>query len=458
MPLSRDIINRIKEKQDTLRENITYSAKLLKKITETNLQKFFSETLTWGIREAKNLVLAQLPPEYRTQNLNNPTLTLHWFTFNFNPFVYKREVKSKLYDSPTPKVYPLKSHDYGYRTELLSGSPVPAPNLRYIVRYNPETDRLEARTVDITTEEGIRYVWGASGNIPQDTLEFTSLRGLGKDDMIDLAQSGVPYENSLVQLFRNKASIGFQYDEDLRKPIQVDRINMEGFTQNESEIINDYVTFYFKSVVSGWICQFRAFINSFGESTNASYNTQDYIFNIIKMYSYINVETTYNISFTLFPMSKQELSKIWGKLSFLKAHLFPAKRVTPGGNFVPPVLEVTLGNVWRKRKVLLTSLNISFGEDTVWELEPGLQLPQWIKVDLNLILLYEQDITTEDWLQNRVKMFDYTTNKPPSTLAASDSMIDPATGVALDISAFKYPEPESFNLKLAKLDILKNLG
>jgi len=108
--------------------------------------------------------------------------------------------------------------------------------------------------------------------------------------------------------------------------------------------------------------------------------------------------------------------------------------------------------------VLLTSLNISFGEDTVWELDPGMQLPQWIKVDLNLILLYEQNITTEDWLQNRVKMFDYTTNKPPSTLAASDSMIDPATGVALDISAFKYPEPESFNLKLAKLDILKNLG
>lgn len=107
--------------------------------------------------------------------------------------------------------------------------------------------------------------------------------------------------------------------------------------------------------------------------------------------------------------------------------------------------------------MLLNGLDVSFDESVVWELEEGKRLPQWMRVDLNLTLLYEQNITTGDFLENRVRMFDYSGNKPSRTLVSQNQMIDPATGVRLDVGAFNYPEEESFNTRLSKLDIFKNI-
>jgi len=457
MSLTKEILRAIKNKQEELKSRVRFSGNLIQNISRRTLAGVLQGALRWALSEAKDLIISQLPENFQT-GVRYPTLALHWFTFHFNPNVYNRPVKKRIYRTPSPLRYPLRDYDLE-PTQLLSGVVYPAPGRIYIVRPDKnDRFRLTARVIDSSTEEGIRYIWGKPSRKPEDTLRFEALRGLGKDDLIDIFESGVPVESSLVEAFRTRASIGFEYAEDLRKPIQVDRINRAGIVNSETDLIRDFVTFYFRSVVTGKVCQYRAFISSFGESTNTSYNSQDYVFNIIKMYSYINVETTYNISFMLYPMNREELTKVWAKLSFLKAHLFPARRVQPGGNFVPPILEITLGNVWRKRKVLLNGLNINFDESNVWELEEGIQLPQWIKVDLNLTLLYESNITTEDALSNRAPMFDYSRPYKPSALAAAQTLVDPATGVRLAASEFNYPEEQTFNQILSRLDVFKNIG
>ena len=458
MSIPRKIFLEIKNKSDELKSRTIFSANLLRKTIEANTQKTLKDALKFRYKYFKDIILNELPESLRLQALNNPTLFLHYFTFRFNPLVYNKEVKQKIYPSLRFKSYPQPSYDKT-PSKVFAGPVYVAPNRVYFIKYNKTKDVLETKIVDTSTAEGRRIIWGSPHKKPKDTLEFETLRGLGKDDLIDLSLNKLPNKYSLVSIFKDKADRGFVYSKnDLRKPIKADKINQTPFLESEAELVNDYVTFYFKSLSNEKICQFRAFIKNFSESTNTVYNTQDYIFNIVKLYSYVSVETTYNISFKLFPFSKDELVKIWEKLSFLKAHLFPARRLSRGGNFVPPILEVTLGNVWKSRRVLLTSLNTSFSEENVWEIEKGKQLPQYIDVDLSLTLIYTNNITTSDFFSKRASMFDYDIEATiEETAETSQTTVDPATGVVVNLNDFRYPQKDSFNAKINRLDVLKLL-
>jgi hypothetical protein len=123
---------------------------------------------------------------------------------------------------------------------------------------------------------------------------------------------------------------------------------------------------------------FRAYIDSLSDSYAADWKSQTYMGRGEKFYKYNSFERDMSLAFTIVADSKKNLNLMYKQLNTLAASLAPT--YTGQGYMAGNLHELTIGNYVYEQTGILTSLTYDIIDESPWEIDPGIQLPFYIKV------------------------------------------------------------------------------
>ena len=123
---------------------------------------------------------------------------------------------------------------------------------------------------------------------------------------------------------------------------------------------------------------FRAYIDSFSDDYSADWTSQTYMGRAEKFYRYTGFDRSVNLSFTIVADSKDNHSIMYEQLNTLAASLAPT--YTSAGYMAGNLHQITLGNYLSNQWGVLTGLSLTPDDESPWGIDPGMQLPFYIKV------------------------------------------------------------------------------
>jgi len=111
---------------------------------------------------------------------------------------------------------------------------------------------------------------------------------------------------------------------------------------------------------------FRAFIDNFSDSYNASWGSVRYLGRGENFYNYNGFDRTISLSFTVAAQSKPELIPMYKKLNYLASNLAPD--YSPYGYMRGPLVQLTMGGYLYEQPGFITALTYDVPNDTTWEI------------------------------------------------------------------------------------------
>jgi len=135
--------------------------------------------------------------------------------------------------------------------------------------------------------------------------------------------------------------------------------------------VNDLVKFRIAAIDNNnpqfkTFMHFRAFIDSFNDSYNASWGDVRYLGRGEKFYNYNGFDRTVTLSFTVAAQSKQELIPMYKKLNYLASNLAPD--YSPFGYMRGPLVQLTVGGYLYEQVGFITALTYDIPNDSPWEI------------------------------------------------------------------------------------------
>lgn len=141
---------------------------------------------------------------------------------------------------------------------------------------------------------------------------------------------------------------------------------------------------------------FRAFIDSFSDSTSAEWNNFKYVGRGENFYTYNGFNRQVNISFKIAAQSREEMKPLYQKLNYLISNTAPDYQ--RNGFMRGPFMLFTLGNWFYRQPIIINSITNSIKDNYPWEIamdrpEEGddktmTELPQVIDVSLSITLIH----------------------------------------------------------------------
>lgn len=174
------------------------------------------------------------------------------------------------------------------------------------------------------------------------------------------------------------------------KSEQIDTLSTTG--EDISSTTNDFVKFAIAAIDNNnpafsTFMHFRALLDSFNDSYNASWNSTKYLGRGENFYTYDSFTRTISLSFTAVAQSKQELIPMYKKLNYLASQLTPD--YSPSGYMRGPLVKLTIGGYLYEQPGFIQDLSYDLITDAPWEIgintEGGIdntvkQLSQMVKV------------------------------------------------------------------------------
>jgi len=171
-----------------------------------------------------------------------------------------------------------------------------------------------------------------------------------------------------------------------------------GNQQNQIDNLkhNDLVKFYFEinsnnnlTDTQNWFLFFRAYLNDFGDSYKADWQSYKYVGRAENFYKYGGFSRDISLTFTIYAHSRREMAPIYEKLNYLVGTTAPdySNAGYMRGNFV----NLTVGDWLSSVPGIIQGINLKPSFDAGWDidrdlkgdpLDTGLQLPRMIDVDL----------------------------------------------------------------------------
>ena len=111
---------------------------------------------------------------------------------------------------------------------------------------------------------------------------------------------------------------------------------------------------------------FRAFIDSFSDSYQATWNPIQYVGRGENFYSYGGFNRTISMGWTVAAQSKPELIAMYKKLNFLASNLAPD--YSSAGYMRGPLVQLTVGGYVYEQVGFITAMTIDIPEDSTWEI------------------------------------------------------------------------------------------
>jgi hypothetical protein len=157
----------------------------------------------------------------------------------------------------------------------------------------------------------------------------------------------------------------------------VDKLNAytvyqsNGVKQNADAPINDLVKFRIAVIDNSNPTQktfihFRAFIDSFSDSYNATWNPTTYLGRGENFYTYNNFTRIISMGWTVAAQSKQELIPMYKKLNYLASSLTPY--YTSKGYMTGNLVQLTVGGYVYEQVGIINSLTYDIPEESPWEI------------------------------------------------------------------------------------------
>ena len=158
----------------------------------------------------------------------------------------------------------------------------------------------------------------------------------------------------------------------------VDRINAfpvyKGETvklDSETTPVNDLVKFRIAVInnqnpTEKTFIHFRAFIDNFSDSYNATWNPVTYLGRGENFYTYSNYTRNISMGWTVAAQSKEELIPMYKKLNYLASSLTPY--YTPDGYMTGNLVQLTVGGYLYEQVGIINSLTYDIPEESPWEI------------------------------------------------------------------------------------------
>jgi len=175
----------------------------------------------------------------------------------------------------------------------------------------------------------------------------------------------------------NRSRINYRiYDEDT-----VDKLNklgvketpLDGFDESrdliqlEFQIVTPEKTFYLG---------FRAFLDTFDDSFNASWDSHKYLGRAENFYTYGGFERTINIGFKIAAQSRAEMQPLYEKAATLASVTAPT--YAPSGKFMRgTIAKVTVGDYIYEQPGIIESVQYTWNKDYPWEI--SFQNPEGVR-------------------------------------------------------------------------------
>ena len=204
---------------------------------------------------------------------------------------------------------------------------------------------------------------------------------------------GDPGKSNTANGFKNV----YNYGLDALQMEALDKINAQpmydGTGPNTTLAVNDFCKFRIAAINndstdgSAVYMHFRAFIDSFNDNYNASWEPVKYAGRGENLYNYAGFDRQINLSFTCMAQSKAELIPMYKKLNYLASTLAPD--YTNAGFMRGNLVRLTLGGYLYEQPGFITSLTYDIPQEAPWEIainaEGGgdgsvKELPHMIKV------------------------------------------------------------------------------
>jgi hypothetical protein len=152
-----------------------------------------------------------------------------------------------------------------------------------------------------------------------------------------------------------------------------DTINLSDLytDENDTSLDNyDFLPLRFYSVAKQQGVAFKATVNGISENFSPSWEGSNFIGNPYTFYTYQTMDRDLTFSFSVYALSAEEHKKNWEKLDFLTSLVYPQN--TRNDVYVtPPLLKVTLGNMYKNKLGFIESLSYTIDDNTPWEIGLG---------------------------------------------------------------------------------------
>ena len=145
-------------------------------------------------------------------------------------------------------------------------------------------------------------------------------------------------------------------------------------SSNGAETSGDYediIPFYIGTIDNSSLnaelvyTHFRAFINDFGDSYKAKWNTQNYMGRAESFYKYQSFDRDLTLSFVIVAQSRQEQKIMYDKLNFLASTLAP--EYLNNGYMAGNISYLTVGDYIYDQPGIIQSLNFKISKDSPWD-------------------------------------------------------------------------------------------
>ena len=146
-------------------------------------------------------------------------------------------------------------------------------------------------------------------------------------------------------------------------------------SQRYAPYTDDFIAFYFHDLVNEKYIPFRATVKGINEQATSNWSDISYIGRADKLYNYTGFSRTLGFNFKVAAMSIKELLPMWTRINYLVGLTKPANYTTDtvGSNFIiPPLLNITIGDLYKEQPVILKSVTIQIPDDAIWEILPEL--------------------------------------------------------------------------------------
>jgi hypothetical protein len=104
----------------------------------------------------------------------------------------------------------------------------------------------------------------------------------------------------------------------------------------------------------------------------------------------MRVKRQFTFGLHVYSLSSNEFNIMWNKLDRLKGLCYPSQYDRDNGFMVPPLMKLTMGNLFRDQPGYITSLVYNVEDGTSWEIDA--QLPRGIVAQIQFSILEKQQM------------------------------------------------------------------
>lgn len=130
----------------------------------------------------------------------------------------------------------------------------------------------------------------------------------------------------------------------------------------------DIIKFYFYDIVNQKYVPFNATITSLNETNNAEWTDIKYIGRPDKLYHYAGFTRNLNFNFKVVAHSVKELLPMWKRVNYVSGFTRPARYGGENEYMIPPLIEVTIGDLYKNQPCIFTSITKNVADDVTWEI------------------------------------------------------------------------------------------